>query len=1224
MPCLAKLNIATPLAIVLLLVASADGQTNISGSIFDGSGGPLLSGTVYHATAAINVPAGETLTVQAGAIVKFATTSGNLQVDGTLNVTASFSNPAIFTRIEDDTAGGDTNGDGGASAPAVGTWRGVRIEEVAGIGNVVGLELRYTGNFGNAAFRARGSGLNMSQCRVRDYINGAISMNNTGSPTVDNCVFENGDEPGKQVPIEALPGLTNNTAVNNSSNNSWLVTQATIDADISINANTVMGGAHIIKNGIAIAPAQTLTVNAGVNFKFNSTAQRVLVSGTLVCNGTAGAKVGFTVIEDDSLGGDTNVDGPSTGTPGRWRGINFAATDTDSMLTHTVIAYAGNVGLPAVQIVGTNPILLNCSVTDCAVDGISLENNLTPATFTNCNFDRNGRAVDGVLLENVPNFVNCTSANNTISNLIHVTNGTIGANTIIGSTNQVGGALELGSSVAVPANLSLTLNEGVILKARFTSNGITISGTLLINGTNANPVVYTTMLDDMFGGDSNLDGPSVGVPGTHRRLDFMQSAMGTVNCLIVRFGGNFGQSGIRVSLSSPTLTNCTVEDCSGTGLAVVDGTPTVTNCNFDRCNIPITMLNMESLANFSANTATGNVQFDAIRNTDVSLAQNLSLTTDNLLGSVLVNTGSTNILAGSNLTLGPGVIFKYVNTSNSVQVSGSLDCQGTLANPVILTRIEDDTADGDTNKDGSASVPIPGQWRGVSFNAGSGPSNLAQTRIRYAGNLGLAGVTIATDSVTLSDCVIEECLASAVSFNALDIAPSIRDCSFNNCSRSLDNMRLANFKNLRDNTAFGNTLSDSPRLTNGVAGVDDVLFKRSLINNVLISTATLSVTTGQSLRIESGCIIKFVNSSNSIVANDGNLEILGTGIDPVILTVQSDDVFGGDSNLDGASVGAPLSWRGVRVAGPMVTGRVEFVRVRFAGNLSIPAFFGDAPGVIMRAIRVEHSGNQAFDLTAASGDIDNLVAFDCVNGIKIGATAVFRLRHATVTACTGTGIDANATYTGLIQNTISWGNGTNFVGTTVANLFASNGDAALTGINGNMDADPLFLDASLAVGSLFLTPASPSVGTADFFVSLFVGSDHVESTRIADLDLDGLALSDMGAYESAPYFMVKSGEPVGGETMFFAMLGPPGIGFLYLGLLNGVPQYFHPYGMFLTGDANNIFFELMIDQGFGYPITFPVEPAIVGVRFGVQCVGAPLGMLSVGSFTNMYRGIIQD
>jgi hypothetical protein len=104
---------------LLLLLPAAAYSADWSGDIPNGTTWP--SGVVQRVTATARVPAGSTLTIQAGAIVKFNYAVG-LTIEGTLNASGTSSQPVILTSYRDDSAGGDIDG-GGASSGAKGDVR---------------------------------------------------------------------------------------------------------------------------------------------------------------------------------------------------------------------------------------------------------------------------------------------------------------------------------------------------------------------------------------------------------------------------------------------------------------------------------------------------------------------------------------------------------------------------------------------------------------------------------------------------------------------------------------------------------------------------------------------------------------------------------------------------------------------------------------------------------------------------------------------------------------------------------------------------------------------------------------------------------------------------------------------------------------------------------------------------------------------------------------------
>ncbi|MEN3332220.1 MAG: serine protease [Blastocatellia bacterium] len=90
------------------------------------------------------------------------------------------------------------------------------------------------------------------------------------------------------------------------------------------------------------------------------------------------------------------------------------------------------------------------------------------------------------------------------------------------------------------------------------------------------------------------------------------------------------------------------------------------------------------------------------------------------------------------------------------------------------------------------------------------------------------------------------------------------------------------------------------------------------------------------------------------------------------------------------------------------------------------------------------------------------------------------------------------------------------------NIYSSGGSAYgggcpnLTGINGNISADPLFVNA--AAGDYHLKLTSPSIDTGDNSAPNLPSLDLEGKPRIQDGNHDGIAVVDMGAYEAPPPF----------------------------------------------------------------------------------------------------------
>ena len=388
-----------------------------------------------------------------------------------------------------------------------------------------------------------------------------------------------------------------------------------------------------------------------------------------------------------------------------------------------------------------------------------------------------------------------------------ISGGTISVNTtwtLANSPYVVTGDVTIGSS----SNPVLTIEAGVVVKFNNgtglnIANGWSVPGALNAVGTAAAPIIFT----------SNDPVPA---PGKWKGITFNN---GTTSALLdhvtVEFGGSNGIGNLYIYSGSPSIRNSTIWKSSTYGIYASNSyngptiqnsiisnnanhgiyvyssaTPTITGntiTNNGGCGIydatgTATLISGNTISGSGSYPArmavlqTGNVNsygtngINAVEVIGGTVGQNLTIKN---LGLPYIIT--SDITVGSSyspvLTLEAGMVVKFnngtgLNIANGWSIPGALNAAGTAAAPILFT--SNDPA------------PVPGKWKGITFNNGTTSALLDHVTVEFGGSNGIGNLYIYSGSPSIRNSTIWKSSNYGINVASSNASPIIQNNAITN------------------------------------------------------------------------------------------------------------------------------------------------------------------------------------------------------------------------------------------------------------------------------------------------------------------------------------------------------------------------------------------------------------------------------------------------------------
>lgn len=866
----------------------------------------------YQVAESITIEKDGKLSVAAGAVLKFAAGVQLIVAEkGALDAAGTKEQPVILTALTDDAAGGDTNGDGDKTKPAPDFWRNIVFKK----GSAASLEncvIRYGGYYDRKMIWIQESSPRFAGCEISDCSGSGIAVAAGAGPTIEGCTLTRNGCPVRLDDINCTPLFKSNAISGNASDSIWIETGNGLTGALTL---ADPGVPYHLSSNLTIQKEAALTVEAGVVLK-NPQGAIIAVTGALTVKGTEKKPVYITAVTDDAVGGDSNADGDKTKpAAGFWRYIRFDK-GSQAAIEHCVIRCGGYYDKTSIVCSDASPVFRNCTLGSVGAVGIDCRGECKPVLEA-VRIEKGGHPVVVNGIQAMPSIRDCDFSG-MAERVVRITGREITGEVTLPA---IAYPYCFDESQLLKRGGKLTIEAGAVVKFRDRQT-FTVEGELVAEGAEGAPIVFTSILDDGYLGDSNNDrGILRPNRGQWNHIRFSEGAKGVLKyCKILHAGSDSPNTAVFCAGASPQMENCEIAFVTGPAVRLeANSAPALTACKIHHSGMPLYIADPNVFPSLKDCTFEKNWH-DAVFVAEGKITK--SLNWSQTLVPYLLD-GNLTVDIGAKLALAPGAVVK-IRRDRGLNIQGAFEAVGTEENAITITSEFDDTAGGDTNHDGSATLPYRGAWRSINILKGATVS-MEWCVVRYGGGANTAAISCLDAAPELKSTTIEDSQGFAATFTGKSAA-KMADCIIR---RNGGTLYFGNLDLLPSVTGckFEENAGNCLRMPAGKITEKMTWTKQPI---PYAPDGPLTVDIGAALTLEPGVIYKFQPKCELTVL--GTLTAKGAADDRIFFTSIADDEAGGDTNGDlDFSLPSPNSWRCIRFSKGS-SGTLENCVVTYGGS----------------------------------------------------------------------------------------------------------------------------------------------------------------------------------------------------------------------------------------------------------------------------------------------------